>query len=153
MKLRVSGIMTNAPIVLVQDCDMYSNDPETPLRALCYFLDPKVDPKLAFVQFPQRYHSINKNDIYANEFKAETQILSLGMDGMLGGQYMGTGGFLNRHVISDNSSVGVNASSVLDNAKSMKSNEIVVSAYKVASCDFEENTLWGSEVSFFNFSK
>ncbi|GJW79656.1 cellulose synthase-like protein G3 [Tanacetum coccineum] len=145
MKLRVSGIMTNAPIVLVQDCDMYSNDPETPLRALCYFLDPKVDPKLAFVQFPQRYHSINKNDIYANEFKAETQILSLGMDGLVGAQYMGTGGFLNRHVISDSLSISVTTSNVRVNASSIKSKELLISAYKVASCDFEENTSWGSE--------
>ncbi|GJR37353.1 cellulose synthase-like protein G3 [Tanacetum coccineum] len=146
--LRVSGIMTNAPIVLVQDCDMYSNDPETPLRALCYFLDPKVDPKLAFVQFPQRYHSINKNDIYANEFKAETQILSLGMDGLVGAQYMGTGGFLNRHVISDSLSISVTTSNVRVNASSIKSKELLISAYKVASCDFEENTSWGSEIGF-----
>ncbi|KAK1403961.1 hypothetical protein POM88_003566 [Heracleum sosnowskyi] len=33
---RVSAAMTNAPIVLTQDCDMFSNDPKTPLRALCY---------------------------------------------------------------------------------------------------------------------
>nr|GFA94488.1 cellulose synthase-like protein G3 [Tanacetum cinerariifolium] len=127
---------------------MYSNDPETPLRALCYFLDPKVDLKLAFVQFPQRYHSINKNDIYANEFKAETQILSLGMDGLVGTQYMGTGGFLNRHVISESSSVGVTTSTVRVNATSIKSKQLLISAYKVASCDFEENTSWGSEIGF-----
>ncbi|CAH1415410.1 unnamed protein product [Lactuca virosa] len=95
--LRVSGLLTNGHIVLVLDCDMFSNDPETPLRALCYFMDPNADSKLGFVQFPQRFNGINRNDIYASEFKAETQILSLGMDGLLGAQFMGTGGFFKQH--------------------------------------------------------
>ena len=42
LKLRVSAAMTNAPIIPTLDCDMYSNDPQTPLRALCYLLDPKL---------------------------------------------------------------------------------------------------------------
>ncbi|XVF12934.1 hypothetical protein REPUB_Repub08aG0162700 [Reevesia pubescens] len=38
--------MTNAPIILTQDCDMYSNDPQTPLRVLCYVCDPAIEPNL-----------------------------------------------------------------------------------------------------------
>nr|GEV49775.1 cellulose synthase-like protein G3 [Tanacetum cinerariifolium] len=60
--------MTNAPIILTQDCDMYSNDPQTPKKALCYISDPLVRPTLGFVQFPQRYHGLNKDDIYGGEF-------------------------------------------------------------------------------------
>ncbi|KAJ9706243.1 hypothetical protein PVL29_001669 [Vitis rotundifolia] len=45
--LRVSATMTNATVILTLDRDMYSNDPQTPLRALCYLLDPSMDPKLA----------------------------------------------------------------------------------------------------------
>ncbi|KAL8207850.1 hypothetical protein R6Q57_007262 [Mikania cordata] len=64
-------------------------------------MDQTADPKLGFIQFPQRFSSINKNDIYASEFKPETQILSLGgMDGLLGPSFMGTGGFFKRHVLS-----------------------------------------------------
>ncbi|KFK43508.1 hypothetical protein AALP_AA1G134400 [Arabis alpina] len=37
--LRVSAVMTNSPVILTLDCDMYSNDPTTPLRAL-YELRP-----------------------------------------------------------------------------------------------------------------
>ncbi|XP_034711718.1 cellulose synthase-like protein G3 isoform X2 [Vitis riparia] len=44
--LRVSGTMSNAPVILTLDTDMYSNDPQTPLRVLCYLLDPAMDPKL-----------------------------------------------------------------------------------------------------------
>ncbi|RVW43191.1 cellulose synthase-like protein G1 [Vitis vinifera] len=61
--IRVSATMTNAPVVLTLDSDMHSNDPQTLLRALCYLLDPDMDPNLGFVQFPQTFHGINKNDI------------------------------------------------------------------------------------------
>ncbi|GMI76422.1 cellulose synthase like G3, ARABIDOPSIS THALIANA CELLULOSE SYNTHASE-LIKE G3 [Hibiscus trionum] len=60
--LRVSTIMTNAPIILTQDRDMYSNDPGTPLRMLCYACDPAIQSTLGFVQFPQRFQGINKYD-------------------------------------------------------------------------------------------
>ncbi|KAI3727754.1 hypothetical protein L6452_16374 [Arctium lappa] len=134
--LRVSSTMSDAPIILVLDCDMYSNDPQTPQRALCYFMDPNADPKLGFVQFPQRFIGINKNDIYASEFKHETQILSLGMDGLLGTQFMGTGAFIKRPVITGSVPISVS------------SDEVLESAHQAASCDFEDNTKWGSEIGF-----
>ena len=40
---------------------MYSNDPQTPLHALCKLLDPKLQSKIGYVQFPQMFHGINKN--------------------------------------------------------------------------------------------
>ncbi|KVH95318.1 Cellulose synthase [Cynara cardunculus var. scolymus] len=136
--LRVSGVMTNSPIVLLLDCDMYSNDPQTPLRALCYFMDPNADPKLGFVQFPQRFDGINKNDIYASEFKHETQILSLGMDGLRGAPFMGTGGFFKRHVISMR----------IDSKPVKISEDVLAAAYQVASSNYEDNTKWGSKIGF-----
>ena len=63
LQIRVSATMTNAPVVLTLDSNMHSNDPQTPLRALCYLLDPDMDPNLGFVQFPQTFDGINKNDI------------------------------------------------------------------------------------------
>ncbi|KAJ9550097.1 hypothetical protein OSB04_022640 [Centaurea solstitialis] len=134
--LRVSVTMSNSPIILVLDCDMYSNDPQTPLRALCYFMDPNADPRLGFVQFPQRFTGINENDIYASEFKYETQILSLGMDGLLGTQFMGTGAFLKRHVITGSVPISVSGQ------------EVLKSAHQVASCNYEDNTKWGSKIGF-----
>ncbi|KAM4123116.1 hypothetical protein ACB094_01G135800 [Castanea mollissima] len=67
--LRVSAAMTNAPIILTLDCDMYSNDPQTPLRALCYLLDPTLQSKVGYDQFPQMFYGINKNDTYDMGFK------------------------------------------------------------------------------------
>ncbi|GER56259.1 cellulose synthase-like protein [Striga asiatica] len=42
--VRVSASMTNSPIILTLDCDMYSNDPQTVQRALCYLLDKSCRP-------------------------------------------------------------------------------------------------------------
>ncbi|RVW43175.1 Cellulose synthase-like protein G2 [Vitis vinifera] len=87
--LRVSATMTNAPVILPLDSDMYSNDPQTPLRALCYILDPSMDPKLAYVQFPQIFYGINKNDIYGGEARHGMLIHPAGMDGLKGPMYLG----------------------------------------------------------------
>ncbi|GFS38083.1 cellulose synthase like G3 [Actinidia rufa] len=45
--IRVSAAMTNSPIILTLDCDMYSNDPQTPLRAMCFHLDSSADSKVS----------------------------------------------------------------------------------------------------------
>ncbi|KAL6280622.1 hypothetical protein ACE6H2_017503 [Prunus campanulata] len=93
IQLRVSAAMTNAPIVLTLDCDMFSNDPQTSHRVLCYFLDPKIQSELGYVQFPQRFRGINKSDIYASENRQLFEIHPRGMDGVLGPHYEGTGCF------------------------------------------------------------
>ncbi|CAL9030454.1 unnamed protein product [Prunus brigantina] len=91
--LRVSAAMTNAPIVLTLDCDMFSNDPQTPHRALCYFLDPKIQSELGYVQFPQRFCGIDKSDMYASENRRLFEINPRGIDRVLGPNYVGTGCF------------------------------------------------------------
>ncbi|KAK9145602.1 hypothetical protein Sjap_005505 [Stephania japonica] len=81
---RVSATMTNAPVILTLDCDMYSNDPITPLRALCFLWEPLKGLELAYVQFPQHFCGINENDIYANEIKRLFRQNPIGMDGLKG---------------------------------------------------------------------
>ncbi|XP_060187240.1 cellulose synthase-like protein G2 isoform X3 [Lycium barbarum] len=68
--LRVSGIISNSPYILMLDCDMHSNDPSSARQAMCFHLDPKISPSLAFVQFPQRFHNISKKDIYDSALRA-----------------------------------------------------------------------------------
>ncbi|KAI3727753.1 hypothetical protein L6452_16373 [Arctium lappa] len=142
--IRVSTVLTNAPMFLTLDCDMYSNDPKTPLRTLCFFLDPNVDPKLAFVQFPQRYHSINKNDTYGAEFLLETQVSPLGMDSWGGMLFMGTGGFFRRQALLEDASEPQR----LWNEPIDESGDVLQLAHRVASCTYEENTKWGQEIGF-----
>lgn len=151
LKFRVSATMTNAPIILTIDCDMYSNDPKTPLRALCYYLDPCADSKLAYLQFPQRFRGINQADIYGAEFKGWTEIDATGFDGILGPNYMGTGSFFKRQAL-----FGGPSSIVLPDApelsphhlvnKPIQADDVLTLAHRVAGCDYEDQTQWGSEV-------
>ncbi|KAF5190021.1 Cellulose synthase-like protein g3 [Thalictrum thalictroides] len=152
--LRVSATMTNAPLVLTQDCDMYSNDPKTPLNALCYILDPtKASSDLAYVQFPQRYYGINKNDIYGSEIKRLFKINAAGMDGLSGPNYVGTGCFFQRRAFFGGPSSQLSAeipelnpNHVID--KSIQSETVLKIAHSVASCNYENGTKWGSKIGF-----
>ncbi|KAK1403965.1 Cellulose synthase-like protein G3 [Heracleum sosnowskyi] len=151
--LRVSATMTNAPVVLTQDCDMFSNDPKTPLRALCYFTDSKMDPNLALVQFPQSFHGIDKDDIYSAELKDLIVHNGSGMDGLLGPSYMGSGAFFRRNIFfgGPGSYIPAQSSEISPRHvgnKSLNSEEVMTLAHRVAGCNFEAQTKWGSEIGF-----
>ncbi|KAI3727759.1 hypothetical protein L6452_16379 [Arctium lappa] len=144
--LRVSETMTNAPIILTVDCDMYSNHPKTPLKALCYFLDPSTDSdNIAYVQFPQIFHGINQDDIYGAEFKFIFQINMTGFDGLLGPSHVGTGCFFRRRVF-----YGDLSSPTLEQTRtqSIQSNEVLARCHEVANINFEAQTKWGSELGY-----
>ncbi|CAI9772785.1 unnamed protein product [Fraxinus pennsylvanica] len=64
--IRVSSEISNAPIILNVDCDMYSTDPDAIRDALCFFMDEKQGQQISYVQYPQSYENITKNDIYSN---------------------------------------------------------------------------------------
>ncbi|XP_077212536.1 cellulose synthase-like protein G3 isoform X2 [Tasmannia lanceolata] len=148
--VRVSAEMSNAPVILTLDCDMYSNDPQAPRRAMCYIMDRNKAPKLAFVQFPQYFHCIDKNDIYGCEYKRALQINQLGMDGLLGPEYAGTGSFFQRKAFHGPPSLP--ELEVLDShhrsAVSLRSRAVLSAAQHVASCTYENGTNWGSKVGF-----
>ncbi|KAK1430652.1 hypothetical protein QVD17_13546 [Tagetes erecta] len=151
--LRVSSIMTNAPIVLNQDCDMYSNDPQTPKRVLCFTSDPMARPKLGYVQFPQRYQGLNKGDIYACEFLRLFQVTPIGMDGLQGPQYVGTGCFFLRRAF-----FGGPTLMVPPELEELRPDHVVKMhiatepsiklAHHVAGCNYENNTKWGFQLGF-----
>ncbi|KAK6138731.1 hypothetical protein DH2020_027524 [Rehmannia glutinosa] len=67
--LRVSAMISNSPYILVLDCDMYCNDPSSARQAMCFHLDSKLSPKLAFVQFPQKFYNISETDIYDGQLR------------------------------------------------------------------------------------
>lgn len=138
--------MTNAPITLILDCDMYSNDPATPLRALCYFLDPSMDSTLGWIQFPQLFKGINKTDIYGSELKFEVQINPAGLDGLKGPSFMGTGCFFRRRVFSGGPFSDEPTEITQLNPES---EDVVAQAHRLASCSYEAQTKWGSEVLLF----
>ncbi|XP_073109213.1 cellulose synthase-like protein G3 [Elaeis guineensis] len=151
--VRVSSIMTNAPVVLTLDCDMYSNDPQSPLRALCYLLDPAMASNLAYVQFPQHFEGLNKDDIYGGEVKRLFRINSRGMDGFSGPNYVGSNCFFSRRALH-----GIRSSTLapLDSHDSseprgwgsLRLDSVMKRAHEVASCNYEVGRKWGSTIGF-----
>eukprot|EP00261_Vitis_vinifera_P001421 XP_002264728.3 PREDICTED: cellulose synthase-like protein G3 isoform X5 [Vitis vinifera] len=146
--LRVSATMTNAPVILTLDSDMYSNDPQTPLRALCYLLDPSMDPKLGYVQFPQVFHGINKNDIYGGELSHVFEVHMPGMDGLAGPIHVGSGGFFRRRVFYGCPSETLEMNRDRQVSHSIKSREVLAMAHHVAGCKYENQTEWGRKMGF-----
>ena len=130
---------------------MYSNDPRTPLRALCYALDREIQKKLAYIQFPQEFHGLNKSDIYACEHKRLFKLNPGGFDGLSGPNYLGTGCFFRRRAL-----FGDPSTLVLPEIKELSPDYIVNQpitaqsvlklAHNVAGCNYENQAKWGSKV-------
>ncbi|KAI3996406.1 hypothetical protein MKX01_021645 [Papaver californicum] len=150
--LRISATKTNAPLILTLDCDMYSNDPRTPLQSLCFLADSKMS-KYAYVQFPQRFHRINKNDIYGGENKRLYQINPVGMDGLAGTSYVGSGAFFHRRAFFGGPLSYVSAEKPELNPdyaadKFIQSDVVLEMAHSVASCEYENGSKWGHKIGF-----
>ncbi|KAH6783452.1 cellulose synthase like G3 [Perilla frutescens var. hirtella] len=150
--LRVSATMTNSPIILALDCDMYSNDPSTAQRVLCYFQD-KIGPNYAYVQFPQRYHGLNKADIYACEYKRLFLINSMGLDGLSGPNHVGTCCFFNRRAFFGGpfsylrpEILELSPDYIVE--KPINAIEVLRQAHHVAGCNYENQTNWGSKIGY-----
>ncbi|XBI81882.1 hypothetical protein VPH35_090696 [Triticum aestivum] len=97
--IRVSSVISNSPIIMNVDCDMYSNNCDTIRDALCFFLDEEMGHKIGFVQFPQNYNNLTKNNIYGNSHQVTNQVLMGGMDSVGGPMYVGTGCFHRREIL------------------------------------------------------
>ncbi|KAJ0680700.1 putative cellulose synthase (UDP-forming) [Helianthus annuus] len=150
---RVSGVMTNAPLMLNVDCDMYANNP----------------------QFPQAFYDGLKDDPFGNQL-ADSFYLINGISSIQGTVYAGSNCFHRRKVIygsspndstkSDNISnedlrkifgksteLKESAAQILSetNAKienrSCPSN-FIEAATHVASCSYEYGTYWGTQIGW-----
>ncbi|KAJ6842805.1 cellulose synthase-like protein G2 [Iris pallida] len=171
--LRVSSVMSNSPYVLVLDCDMYCNNPTSARQAMCFHLEPRLAPSLAFVQFPQRFHNISKDDIYCAELGFLFKRLWKGCDGLRGPILSGTGFYIKRDAVygakPGNTTIEELASS--DDISKIKqlfgsSNELIASlrlrpnlrsniekhtvtseATILASCAYELDTQWGEQAN------
>ena len=74
MQIRVSSEISNAPIILNLDCDMYSNHSDAIQEAVCFFMDEERGHKICYVQYPQCFHNISTNDIYSNVANAVHEV-------------------------------------------------------------------------------
>ncbi|KAL0443267.1 UNVERIFIED_CONTAM: Cellulose synthase-like protein E6 [Sesamum latifolium] len=144
--IRVSAEISNAPIILNVDCDMYSNDGDAVRDALCFFLDEKQGQQISYVQYPQNYNNTIKNDVYANLNSAVNQIELCGVDGFDGALYVGTGCFHRRESLSGKKYSGshrIECQSVIDNIKGRSVQELEKASKILANCSYEKGTQWG----------
>jgi len=74
MQIRVSSVISNSPIIMNVDCDMYSNNSDLIRDAMCFFLDEEMGHKIAFVQYPQNYNNMTKNNIYGNSLNVINEV-------------------------------------------------------------------------------
>ncbi|XP_061353622.1 cellulose synthase-like protein G2 [Gastrolobium bilobum] len=164
--LRTSAVMSNSPYILVLDCDMFCNDPTSARYAMCFHLDPKISSSLAFVQFPQKFHNISKNDIYDSQLRSIFTLQWRGMDGLKGPVMSGTGFYIKRVSLCGNlkskgtdllqlkeyfgssnefiKSLNQNYTSDLASGR----NSLLEEPHLLASCKYEIGTKWGQEVGF-----
>ncbi|MQL79100.1 hypothetical protein Taro_011537, partial [Colocasia esculenta] len=94
--VRVSAVLTNGPFLLNLDCDHYINNSKALREAMCFLMDPNLGKSVCYVQFPQRFDGIDKNDRYANRNTVFFDINLRGLDGIQGPVYVGTGCVFNR---------------------------------------------------------
>ncbi|CAL5337481.1 unnamed protein product [Camellia sinensis] len=169
--LRVSAMISNSPYILVLDCDFYCNDPSSARQAMCFHLDPKMSPSLAFVQFPQKFHNISKTDIYDSQLRSAFTILWQGMDGLDGPCLSGTCVYIKRKalygslmkedvdIIKLKESFGSSNDFIKSLGRHYKLNHgdiwskmLIKETQILASCAYENQTKWGKEVGFLYFS-
>nr|XP_027061309.1 cellulose synthase-like protein E6 isoform X1 [Coffea arabica]XP_027063967.1 cellulose synthase-like protein E6 isoform X1 [Coffea arabica] len=147
--IRVSSKISNAPIILNLDCDMYSNDSDALRDSLCFFMDEKQGHRTSYVQYPQRYHNITKHDIYSSVARVVHQIELAGIDGNGGALYCGTGCFHRRASLcgmkfsEDNRS---ELKSVKHEIEGRPVEELEEASKQVANCSYEDGTQWGKEM-------
>ncbi|KAL8121866.1 hypothetical protein AgCh_018560 [Apium graveolens] len=173
--LRVSGIISNSPYILVLDCDMYVNDASSARQAMCFHLDQRITSSLAFVQFPQRFHNISNNDIYGSALKPVFELKWPGLDGLRGPLMSGTCYYIKRKALYGNGleekgteiselkcalgmsneflkSLGKNIYKCNDMYSEKSMDTLIPETKLLASCLYEENTQWGQQEGFMYLS-
>uniref|UniRef100_A0ACD5XTL3 Uncharacterized protein n=1 Tax=Avena sativa TaxID=4498 RepID=A0ACD5XTL3_AVESA len=147
--IRVSSVISNSPVIMNVDCDMYSNNKDTIRDALCFFLDEEMGHKIGFVQYPQNYNNMTKNDLYGNSMKAINKVELRGLDSAGGPLYIGTGCFHRREILcgrrfTEDYEEDWNKGSKYRTQENICDTE--EKAKSLATCTCEKDTQWGDEI-------
>eukprot|EP00897_Mesotaenium_endlicherianum_P000029 jgi/Mesen1/10026/ME000073S09304 len=97
--MRSSALISNAPFVLNLDCDHYINNSAAIREGVCFLIDPRKGGRVCFVQFPQRFDGVDRNDRYANHNTVFYDVNMKGQDGQQGPMYVGTGCMFRRQAL------------------------------------------------------
>ncbi|KAL3820845.1 hypothetical protein ACJIZ3_006750 [Penstemon smallii] len=147
--IRVSSRISNSPIILNVDCDQYSNNSESVRDALCFFMDDEQSHNIAYIQYPQYFDNITKNDLYGNYFRVVNEVELPGIDANGGPLYIGSGCFHRRDILCGkiyeresmiNWKKG-NGIRVKESANLLEETGKIL-----AGCSYEENSPWGKEM-------
>ncbi|KAK1423957.1 hypothetical protein QVD17_19268 [Tagetes erecta] len=172
---RVSGVMTNAPLMLNVDCDMHVNNPQVFLHAMCMVFGFKNDQDSGFIQFPQAFYDGAKDDPFGNQLVNYYYIIS-GVAALQCMFYTGSNCFHRRKVIYGSSPNDKIKTEAIRNedlhkvfGKSFELREsaahilsrsnrktkdpkrlssLIEAAVHVAGCSYEYGTQWGKEVGW-----
>ncbi|KAJ9568011.1 hypothetical protein OSB04_003977 [Centaurea solstitialis] len=145
--IRVSSMISNGPIILNVDCDMYSNSRDTVRDALCFFMDEEKGHEIAFVQCPQCFDNLTKNDVYCGYLRIIREGDFHGLDGLGGPLYIGTGCFHRREILLGKSFDDESRISWKTENDHKETTENVIEKTKsLASCTYEIDTEWGNEI-------
>ncbi|KAL2321115.1 hypothetical protein Fmac_030084 [Flemingia macrophylla] len=145
--LRVSSVMSNSPYILVLDCDMFCNDPTSARYAMCFHLDPKISSSLSFVQFPQKFHNISKNDIYDSQMRSLFTVQWRGMDGLKGPVMSGTDLLQLKEYFGTSNEFIKSLTQNYIRDLAFGKNTLLEEPHLLASCEYEIGSKWGQEES------
>ncbi|XP_050371384.1 cellulose synthase-like protein E1 [Argentina anserina] len=146
--IRVSSNISNGKLLLNVDCDMYSNNSKAIRDALCFLMDEEQGHEFAYVQFPQNFDNLTKNELYAS-LLVINEVESHGLDTYWGTVYIGTGCFHRRKTLCGEKFSKENKSEMKWEDKKredISTPELEQCSKGLASCTFEENTQWGKEM-------
>ncbi|PON43428.1 Cellulose synthase [Parasponia andersonii] len=145
--IRVSSKISNGEVILNVDCDMYSNNSQSMKDALCFLLDEEQGHEIAYVQFPQAFENVTKNDLYGSDLRTVTEVEFHGVDGYGGPLYIGSGCFHRRDILCGRKfGVEYKKEEKKERRKRESVHELEEKSKDLASCAYENNTQWGKEM-------
>ncbi|XP_073098854.1 cellulose synthase-like protein E6 [Elaeis guineensis] len=147
--IRVSSEISTSPIILNMDCDMYSNNLESIRHALCFFLDEVKSHDIGFVQYPQFFDNITKNDLYGNSVNVINEVELPGLDSWGGPPYLGTGCFHRREILyGGRYSKDYKEDWKRGAERKMAKYACILEekAKSLITCTYDRNTQWGQEI-------
>nr|POE87158.1 cellulose synthase-like protein e6 [Quercus suber] len=111
-------------------------------------MDEEKGNEVGFIQFPQAFENLTKNDVYSSSLNVTMELEMPGFDGNGGPCYIGTGCFHRRETLSGKK-YKKNYKADWErwsNRSVEESTSVLEETSKVlASCSYEENTQWGKE--------